>query len=204
MRQNVWLILLLAGVLGVGGALALSLKAPGGYEKEWVQALLQTGLIAVLGAVTSLVLARFNDALQQRRDDGKLRFDVLTDLTEGYMKVKLVRRKLQARKLQAGNSFTATETDQLNEVQVRIETHKHNSVRLFRETSALEGHLKTMEHYLNEVANNPSSKEGRGFISKEGFRVFSQAFRDAADLIRAEITLEQPAKTSSPASPKAP
>jgi len=186
MRQNVWLIFLLAAVVvfGVGGALVLSLNAPGGgieYRQEWVRALLQAGLIAALGVVTSAVLERFKDALQQRRDDSKLRFDVLTDLSRHYMEVKLVRRKLQA-----ADAFTATETDQLNQIQVLVELHMRNSVRLFRQASVLEAHLKTMEHYLNKVANEPSSEERREFLSK-GFKVFADAFENAAMLIRAEI-----------------
>jgi hypothetical protein len=185
MRQYVWLILLLVAVaaFGVGGALALSLKGGGGfkYEQEWVHALLQAGLIAVLGIVTSGVLERFKDTLQQRRDDSKLRFEVLRELGRAYMDVKLVRRKLQA-----ANGFTATETDLLNQIQVTVELHKQNSVRLFGHGSELEGHLKDMEHYLNEVANEADSPQRLGFCS-HGFKDFSNAYKSAATLIRNEI-----------------
>jgi hypothetical protein len=60
---------------GIGGAVVLTVKGGGGpqYEIEWVRALLQAGLTAVLGIVTSSVLERFKDTLQQRRDDSKLR-----------------------------------------------------------------------------------------------------------------------------------
>jgi hypothetical protein len=186
MRRHIWLILLLTAValLGVGGALVLSLKAPSAahhYQQEWVKALLQAGLIAVLGIVTSGVLERFKDTLQQRRDESKLRLDVLTELSRAYMDVKLVRRKIQAT-----NAFTASETDILNQKQIIFEMHMYNSVRLFRQSSELAGYLKTMEHYLNTVANEPKSSERRNFDSG-GFKAFSQAYGDAATLMRVEI-----------------
>lgn len=188
MGQVGWLILLLAAVavLGVGGALALSLKVLGGrlqYEQEWVRALLDAGLIAVLGIVTSTVLERFKDTLQQRRDDSRLRFDVLTDLSRAYMDVKLVRRRVQG-----AGSFTTTETDQLNETQVLVELHIHNSLGLFKPNSGLKAHLRTMEDYLNKVANQANSKERSEFGSKEGFKVFADAYDGAAALMRSEIS----------------
>jgi prepilin signal peptidase PulO-like enzyme (type II secretory pathway) len=182
MRKYIWLILLLTIVaaFGIGGALALSLKGGDGfkYEQEWVHALLQAGLIAVLGIVTSGVLERFKDTLQQRRDDSKLRFDVLTELSRAYMDIKLVRRKMQT-----ANGFLATETDLLNQIQVVVELHKRNSVRLFRQGSELEGHLRDMERYLNKVANKADSPQRSGFCS-DGFKDFSNAYEMAAMLIR--------------------
>jgi hypothetical protein len=187
-RQNVWLIMLLAAlaIFGVSGALLLSLKDLGRdleHEQEWVRALLQVGLITAVGIVTSGVLERFKDSLQQRHDDSKLRFDVLTELSRAYMEVKLVRRKVQA----AGGAFTATETDLLNETQVLVELHMHNSVHLFKQKSGLEDKLKTMEDYLNKVANDANSKEQREFCSTEGFTVFAHAFHDTSALIKGEI-----------------
>jgi hypothetical protein len=49
-----------------------------------VRSLLNGGLIAVLGVVTSGVLESFKDSLQQRRDISKLRWDVRNDLTKEY------------------------------------------------------------------------------------------------------------------------
>jgi len=143
--------------------------------------LLQVGLIGVLGIVTSGVLERFKNTLQQRRDDSKLRFDVLTELSRAYMDVKLVRRKIQASK-----AFTAAEADLLNQNQVLFELHMHNSVHLFRQSPELAGRLKTMEHYLNRVANEPDSAERRDFDSF-GFKGFSRAYGDAAMLMRQDI-----------------
>jgi hypothetical protein len=173
-------------VLGVGLALALSLNAIGGnlqYREEWVRAFLQVGLIAVLGVVTSYVLELFKDANQQRRDDSRLRFDVLAELSRAYMDVKLIRRKIQA----SHSSLTATDADLLNEIQVKFELHKRNSVSLFGKNSELERRLDRMEKYLNRVANKHDSEERRGFSSKEGFEDFADTFEAAAALIRKEI-----------------
>lgn len=187
MRRSVLLIFTLVAiaVFGVGLALALSLNANAGrlqFREEWVRALLQVGLIAVLGVVTSYVLERFKDANQQRGDDSRLRFDVLTELSRAYMDVRLLRRKVQA----SQGGFTASDTDLLNEIQVKVELHKRNSVNLFNKSSELKDRLEKMERYLNHVANQDNSEERRGF-SSEGFRAFADAFEAAAVLIRKEI-----------------
>ncbi len=105
-------------IIGLGGALLLSLKAKSGglqYEWEWVKALLDATLIAVLGVVTSTVIERFKDDLQRRRDESKLRFDVLTSLNRTYMKVKLIRRKFQETK-----TLMLADFDRFNEWQTEI------------------------------------------------------------------------------------
>jgi hypothetical protein len=185
MRQYLWLVLLLAiAVLALGGALKLSLKGDGHlqYETEWVRALLQIGLVAVFGIVTSVVLEHFKDTLQQRRDDSKLRFTVLAEVTRAYNDVKLVRRKIQA-----GEAFTETIADRLNQSQLTIEFHKRNSTRLFHQANELHGFLYEMEHYLNKVANEPDSEQRRGFDSKGFKKSFSVPHAEAATLIRNEI-----------------
>jgi hypothetical protein len=187
MRQYRWLISLLAAVaiLGVGAALALSFDVQHRtlrHEQEWVRALLQVGLIAVFGVATAGILERLKDTLQQRRDDSKLRFDVLEELSRMYMDVKLIRRKVQA-----NNELTPTQIDRLNEIQVLVELHMRDSIRLFRKSSDLQAHLETMEHYLNELANKSNSEERRGFSSK-GFKVFSVAYERSAALVRDEIS----------------
>jgi hypothetical protein len=180
-----WLILLLAIVTlsGIGGALALSVTVLGGflYEEAWVQALLQMGLIGVLGGVGTGVLERFKEALQRRRDVSYLRLDVLKALRRAYMDAKLVRRKMQA-----SGQLADAQVDRLNEIQVLVELHMRDNAHLFRQTSELQGHLKTMEHYLHKVANEPGSAERRGFAG-EGFEVFADAYESASDLIRPEI-----------------
>jgi hypothetical protein len=148
-----------------------------------VRALLQLGLIAVLGVVTSYVLERFKEANQQRRDVSRLRFDVLTELSRAYMDVKLLRRKVQV----SHGAFTATDADLLNEIQVKFELHKRNSVSLFDKNSELKDRLDKIEKYLNHVANKDNSEERRGFSSKEGFKDFADTFEAAAALIRKEI-----------------
>ena len=186
MRDRGWLALVGAiAVGGIGGAVVLS--TTGGkwdfqHEQEWVRALLQVGLIAVLGIVTSAVLERFKDALQQRRDKSKLRFDVLTEVSRTYMDVKLVRRKLQQ-----SNKFTSTDVDALNQLQVVLELHENNSGRLFAHKTQLEKYLSSMEKYLNKVANEPTSQQHREFTG-DGFKAeFSVPFSQARDLILLEI-----------------
>src|SRR5262245_19128810 len=89
------LLLVLVAVGCVGGALLLSLAPPlqnFQYQQEWVSALLQAGLVAAAGIVVSAVGDRIRDNIQQQRDLGKLRYDVLAGLSRTYMDVKLVRR----------------------------------------------------------------------------------------------------------------
>ena len=187
-KRYVWLILLLGAVavFGVGLAFALSLAGPEPglqYRVEWVRALLQVGLVAVFGVVTSLVLERFKDALQQRRDESRLRFQVLKELSRTYMNVKLLRRKVQ----KSGGAFNVTDARRLNKIQVNFELHKQNSVMLFHEKSELKLLLFKMEDYLNDVANDADSDARKRFSSTEGFRYFADTFKAAATLIRKEI-----------------
>jgi hypothetical protein len=129
----------------------------------------------------SVVLEHFKDTLQQRRDTSKLRFEVLKDLSQTYMDVKFVRRKLQASK-----TFGSTEIDELNQLQLQIELHKRVSIHSFRQFGPLETHLDTMEKYLNAAANNSGSSERTGFLS-HGFRDFANAYKEATALIQSEI-----------------
>lgn len=187
MRKHFWLLFLLVLIAagGVGGALAITMRpSPVAFrnEAEWVSALLQAGLVGVLGIVTSVVIEILKDSIQQQRDYSKLRQDILTELSRTYMDVKLVRRKVQA-----SRTFTNTDIDDLNQLQIDVELQMHNRAGFFRGSSELKKHLKSMEHYLNKVANEHSSSEHRGFCSREGFRSFANAYENAATLIRAEI-----------------
>lgn len=188
MRKGlVLLIVVLAGiaVLGLSGALLLSLKLVGNnleYQVEWVRALLEVGLIGVTGTAASAVLERFKDGLQQRRDDSKLRFDMLTGLDDDYNEVKLVRRRLQK-----GGTFGDDEWEKVNLVQLRIEKYKKNCVSLFDDSDVLEKHLYDVESYLNKLANKATPERMQEFVSTEGFRVFADHYHNAARLIRSEI-----------------
>lgn len=178
------LALTLVAAVGVGVALFLSLHPADflKYQQEWVKALLQAGLIAVLGVVTSSVLESFKDGLQQKRDQSKIRFDVLADIGRIYMEVKLARRRAQAAK-----AIDSVDLPELNARQVRLELHKHNSVALFADHASLEAALERMERYLNRVANKPDSDEHRGFIDRDGFREFSVAFHEATAIMQQDI-----------------
>lgn len=184
MKNAIWLYVLpvAVAIMGVGGALALSLgNGTFEYEEAWVRALLQVGLVGVFGLVISVVLEHFKDGLQQRRDASRLRFDTLTDLSRTYMDVKLARRRLQAEK-----NFSASEVDELNQLQVQIELHKRVSVHSFRQHAKLLKEIEIMETYLNHVANKANSHERSGFLSK-GFREFADAYRRTIDIIQDEI-----------------
>ena len=182
------LVLCLVAIFGVGTALALSLRTPPilQYEKEWVTALLQAGLIAVLGVVSSSVLESFKDGLQRRRDESKLLFDALEDLGRIYMDVKLIRRKAQASK-----SLDQSDIPELNQRQVRIELHRDNS-NLFSRSDELSHALSKMEKYLNRVANKPDSPERADFLlTIEGFKPFSEAYHLSSALMRCDIGARQ-------------
>jgi hypothetical protein len=185
--HRLWLLLCLAIVTagGIGGALMLSLKEDGAlhHEEQWVQALLEAGLIATLGVVLSWVLERYKAGEQQRRDESKVRLGVLSELSRAYMDVKLVRRKLQA-----GEPFSDALRDRLNQDQVAIELHARTSTHLFRQSAALKHLLTLMEKYLNKVANKPESPERGAFRDAAGFRGFSTPYRQAVALILQEIT----------------
>ena len=167
MRKHLWLLLVLIAVGGVGGALAFSLRPPSAedfkHQQEWVRALLQAGLVGVVGIVTSVVIEHLKDSIQQQRDYSKLRQDILTELSRTYMDVKLVRRKVQASK-----TFTSADIGDLNQLQIDVELQMRNRAGFFRGSNELRKHLKSMEHYLNKVANEHSSSEHREFSSKEG------------------------------------
>ena len=177
------LVLVALAVSALGGALSLTLRHQTGlkYEKEWVTALLQAGLVALSGLAASLVLEQFKNRFQQRRDDSKLRFDLLNQISRSYMDVKLLRRRVQR-----SGTFTETDEDELNQLQVVFELHKHNSPTLFRQGRAIEACLGHMESYLNDVANKPHSEQRRHFTG-QGFKSFSPQFKEAAALIREEI-----------------
>ena len=184
MKHATWICILplVVAILGAGGALLMSLgNWTFKYEEAWVRALLQVGLVGVFGLVISVVLENFKDGLQQRRDASKLRFDTLTDFSRTYMDVKIVRRRLQATK-----KFTAREIDELNQLQVQIELHKHVSVHSFKQHAQLLQELEKMEKYLNHAANDPNSSERSGFLSK-GFRDFADAYKYAIEIIQKEI-----------------
>ncbi|MGX1050862.1 hypothetical protein AB7M74_001797 [Bradyrhizobium japonicum] len=186
MRKHFWLLLLLVLIAagGLGGALAFSLGAPPvvlRHEVEWVRALLQAGLVGVLGIVTSLVIERFKESIQQQRDASKLRHEILTELSRWYMDVKLVRRKVQA-----SRTFTTTDIDDLNRLQVEVELHSRNSAGRFQKSKELKLQLRKMEKYLNKVANSPASPEHSEF-SSSGFYSFADDYEEAATLIQAEI-----------------
>jgi hypothetical protein len=121
------LALIAVATVGVGAASFLSLQPYEllKYQQEWVKALLQACLIAVLGVVTSGVLETFKDGLQRKRDQSKIRFDVLADVGRIYMDVKLVWRRAQAVK-----TSDPVDLPELNARQVRLELHRHNSTAL--------------------------------------------------------------------------
>ena len=185
MRDFRWqiAILLAIGVLGVGSALVISLRSPTtlSYEKEWVVALLQAGLIAVLGVVSSAVLESFKDGIQSRRDQSTLRFDALAELGRIFMDVKLIRRKAQATGVLAEAQLA-----ELNERQVLLELQRDNSGQ-FDHGIELAQSLGTMEKYLNRVANKPDSDECRGFLNAQGFLTFSNEYRRSSSLMRGDI-----------------
>lgn len=178
------LALLAVAAVGVGTALFLSLQPADllKYQQEWVKALLQAGLIAVLGVVTSGVLESFKDGLQRKRDQSKIRFDVLADIGRIYMDVKLSRRRAQAAK-----AIDPADLPELNARQVRLELHKYNSVALFEDHAGLEAALEKMERYLNRVVNKPDSDERLRFVDREGFRDFSLAFHEATAIMQQDI-----------------
>ncbi|MBM9515316.1 hypothetical protein, partial [Desulfogranum marinum] len=175
--------LVLAGVaaVAVGSALYLSLQPADllKYQQEWVKALLQAGLITVLGVVTSSVLESFKEGLQQKRNQSRIRFDILNDIGRIYMDVKLARRRAQAVK-----RIESKDLQELNERQVQLELHKFNSVKLFKNHQGLEDALGTMEKYLNKVANKPETDEHQRFVDREGFRKFSVAFHEAKAIMQ--------------------
>ena len=178
------LALIAVAAVAVGTALFLSMQAVDllKYQQEWVKALLQAGLIAVLGVVTSGVLESFKDGLQRKRDQSKIRFDVLADIGLIHMDVKLARRRAQAAK-----AIDPTDLPELNARQVRLELHKHNSAALFDDNAGLEAALEKMERYLNKVANKPDSDERMRFVDREGFRAFSSAFHEATAIMQQGI-----------------
>ena len=182
-------VLAFVALVGISGALALSLRTSGlKYEQEWVHALLQTGLIAVFGIVTSAVLESFKDALQFRRDRSKLKLDTFNEINRAYLDVKLVRRSLQA-----SGSLTTGDVKHLNECQLLLEQHKNNSCVLFSKQDEVQKHLRAMERYLNRAANKPQSPERANFTSR-GFDEFSDHYHDLADLLRVDVTANRRAK----------
>jgi hypothetical protein len=177
------LVLVVVAVSAVGGAMYLSLHPVETLrnEGEWVKALIQVGLIAVLGVVTTGVLESYKDGLQRAREQSKIRFAILADVGRIYMDVKLVRRQAQGI-----GSIQQNDSSTLNKRQVRLELHKHNSASFFRGGAALGGILERMEKYLNRVANEPASNERQGFLS-DGFKAFSRDFRDALAIMQRDI-----------------
>ncbi len=156
MKQIVWLlfVLLVVAMAGIGSAIKLSALGPDviKYQKEWVTALLQVGLIAVLGAVTTAVLELFKLGLQRSKDRSKLQLDVLSDLRQHYKKVKLIRRNYQA-----SQTLSADDVKALNEVQLELEVLRDDSDLFGRTSMQVFNELSKMERYLNHLANDSAS-----------------------------------------------
>lgn len=182
-------VLVFVALVGVSGALALSLRTGSlQHDQEWVHALLQMGLIAVFGIVTSAVLESFKDALQVRRDRGKLRLDTFNEINRAYLDVKLVRRRLQA-----SGSLSTEDVTCLNQRQLLLEQHKNNSCGLFSKPEAVQKHLRAMERYLNRAANKPQSSERANFAIG-GFDEFSGHYHALTDLLRVDVTADRGVK----------
>ena len=190
MKQIVWLlfVLLVVAIAGIGSAIKLSALGPDviKYQKEWVTALLQVGLIAVLGAVTAAVLELFKLGLQQSKDRSKLQLDVLSDLRRHYQKVKLIRRKYQA-----SQTLTADDVKALNEIQLELEGLRDDSFLFGRTSMQVFDGLSQMERYLNNLANEPKSTERTTFQDskppEKSFKVFSHAYKIAKTAMRRAI-----------------
>jgi hypothetical protein len=183
------LFLVLVALIGISGALGLSLRTGSlRYEQEWVRALLEAGLIAVFGIVTSAVLESFKDALQVRRDQGKLKLDVFNEINRAYLDVKLLRRRFQA-----SGSLSDDDITYLNERQLLLEQHKNNSCVLFSDPLVLQQHLREMERYLNKAANKPDSTERLEFVGR-GFDIFSDHYHALAGLLRVDVAAVRDSK----------
>ncbi|CAN7758473.1 hypothetical protein LJR130_006974 [Variovorax sp. LjRoot130] len=190
MRHVVWLffVLLAVAIIGIGSAIKLSAIGPEvmKYEKEWVTALLQAGLIAVLGAVTTAVLELFKSGLQQSKDRSKLQLDAHSELRSHYQKVKLIRRSYQATQ-----TLTARDVQALNEVQLALEGLRDDSGLFGRSSAQVRDALSRMERYLNHLANDAASDERTNFQNSkppdQSFKVFSHAYSMASTAMRLEI-----------------
>jgi len=189
-KQIVWLlfVLLVVAMAGIGSAIKLSALGPDviKYQKEWVTALLQVGLIAVLGAVTTAVLELFKLGLQRSKDRSKLQLDVLSDLRQHYKKVKLIRRNYQA-----SQTLSADDVKALNEVQLELEVLRDDSDLFGRTSMQVFNALSKMERYLNHLANDSASTERATFQNSappaNSFKVFSHAYKSAKTAMRLEI-----------------
>ncbi|SRR6266496_949631 len=189
MRHTIWLlvVLLVIAIAGIGFAAKLSAHGPETikYEKEWVTALLQAGLIAVLGAVTTAVLELFKHGLQRSKDQSKLQLDAYSELRRHYHEVKLIRRRFQA-----SASLTADDVTSLNRIQLALEGLRDDS-DLFARSSQVSEALSTMESYLNHLANEQDSEERAHFHEstppERSFKVFSRAYSMASTAMRSEI-----------------
>ena len=201
MRPYARLILVLVTVFAacVGLALLLSLGILGGisHQQQWVEALLQAGLIAVLGVVTTFVVEGFKDITQRRRDLSQLRFDVLKEVSRAYFRVKLLRRQFK-------NTGTL-DLDKLNKLQIVFESHSKHSVELFEHNTQLQTSLTNMEKYLEKVADKKNEVERLRFKDKEPFRAgLARDYRNAVAAMRHVIGVRKPEKSGSPVEPKPP
>ena len=190
MRHTVWFLLVLVAVaiVGIGSAFRLSGLEPEviRYQEKWVIALLQAGLIAVLGAVTTAVLELFKSGLQESKDRSKLRLDAHSGLRSYYKKVKLLRRSYQA-----SQTLTANDVHTLNEIQLDLESLRDDSGLFGRSSLQISNALSQMERYLNHLANDPASDERIYFRDSKpperSFKVFSRAYSMASTAMRLEI-----------------
>ena len=190
MRHIPWFLLVLVtvAIVGIGYAFKLSGLGPEviKYQKEWVTALLQAGLIAVLGMVTTAVLELFKSGLQESKDRSKLRLDAHSDLRSCYQKVKLLRRSYQA-----PQALTANDVHALNEIQLGLEGLRDDSDLFGRSSAQVSDALSQMERYLNHLANDPASDERIHFQNskppEKSFKVFSHAYSMASTAMRLEI-----------------
>lgn len=159
------------------------------HEDVWVKALLQIGLISMVGAAISMALERFKERLQQRRDLSTLRFKILDELSRAYMEVKLIRRAVQKSPPNTEDPHNLSDdiVAELNQLQAVFELHKRNSIYQFPDSNELKAHLKMMERYLNLVANEPESDERIGFRSNE-FNEFAEAYKKTEGLIHRAIS----------------
>lgn len=189
MRQILWLliILMLIAIVGLGFAAKLSTLGPDviKYESEWVTALLQVGLIATIGAVTTLTLEILKSSLQRSKDQSNLKRDAYYELRQQYQAVKLIRRRFQVSKL-----FTPEEVASLNTIQLALEGLRDDS-DLFARSAEICEELSKMETYLNHLANKEDSSERAHFHEskppEQSFKQFSLPYSAASTAMRWEF-----------------
>ena len=187
-RTRITGILVLTFVVSVTLLAIMPTPAPGTFSMEIAKALLQLGVVSVIGAVVSLLAFEYQREQQnadKNRDEARKSLEYREDLlktilsraTVCYSQMKKARRMFRARGLQRLGDFALVEPEEydkclesINDAQLEIENIARDvksSERAFTHSELIVKNLRAMEQYLSNLVGEYEKQRGT-LLLREG------------------------------------